>query len=61
MTRFQLVGMDFEDIVVPLEPVIEPTTIEVELEIHETFVPAVVGIDPDTRELGLAVRSVRVE
>ena len=61
VTRFQLVGMDFEDIVVPLEPVIEPTTIEVELEIQETFVPAAVGIDPDTRELGLAVRSVRVE
>ena len=61
VTRFQLVGMDFEDVVVPLEPVIEPTTIEVELEIQETFVPAAVGIDPDTRKLGLAVRSVRVE
>ena len=61
ITRFQLVGMDFEDIVVPLEPVINPTSIEVELEIQETFVPAAVGIDPDTRELGLAVRSIHVE
>ncbi len=61
VTRFQLVEMDFEDIVVPLEPVIDPTPIEIELEIQETFVPAAVGIDPDTRELGLAVRSIHVE
>ncbi len=61
VTNFQLVGMDFEDVVVPLDPVLEPTPLEIELEIEETFVPATVGIDPDTRELGLAVRSIHVE
>lgn len=61
VTNFQLAGMDFEDIVVPLDPVLEPTPLEIELEMEATFVPATIGIDPDTRRLGLAVRSIHVE
>ena len=61
LTNFQILGMDFEDIVVPLEPVTEPTPLEIEIEMAETFIPAAVGIDPDTRELGLAVRGIRLE
>ena len=61
VTRFRVSGMDFEDIVIPLDPVISPARLQVELELEETFVPAVVGIDPDTRELGLAVREIRIE
>ena len=49
------------DLVIPLDPVISPARLQVELELEETFVPAVVGIDPDTRELGLAVREIRIE
>lgn len=61
LATFRVNGMDFEDIVVPLDPVVKPTSLEIELRIEELFVPAVVGIDPDTRELGLAIRQIRVE
>ena len=61
ITNFRVSGIDFEDIVIPLEPVDEPTRLEIGLEMAEIFVPAVVGIDPDTRELGLAIREIRIE
>jgi hypothetical protein len=61
ITNFRVSGIDFEDIVIPLDPVNEPTRLEIGLVMEETFVPAVVGIDPDTRELGLAIREIRIE
>jgi ABC-type polysaccharide/polyol phosphate transport system ATPase subunit len=61
ITNFKISGIDFEDVVIPLEPVNQPTRLEIGLELAETFVPAVAGIDPDTRELGLAIREIRIE
>lgn len=54
-------GMDFEDIVIPLDPVISPETHELVIEVEDPLVPADIGLDTDTRPLGLAVRSIRVE
>ena len=54
-------GMDFEDIVIPLDPVISPETHELVIEVEDPLVPAEIGLDSDTRPLGLAVRSIRVE
>ena len=54
-------GMDFEDIVIPLDPVISPETHELVIEVEDPLVPAEIGLDTDTRPLGLAVRSIRVE
>ena len=53
--------MDFEDVIVPLDPVTEPTTLQLEIVVDEPLVPAAVGIDDDTRVLGLAVRTISVE
>ena len=61
ITNFRVSGIDFEDIVIPLDPVNEPTRLEIGLVMEATFVPATVGIDPDTRELGLAIREIRIE
>mgnify|MGYP001239569306 CR=1 FL=1 len=61
ITRFRLSGMDFEDLAIPLTPVNQPTRLEVVIEIDKTFVPDNMGIDPDTRELGIAIREIRVE
>jgi ABC-type polysaccharide/polyol phosphate transport system ATPase subunit len=61
ITNFRVSGIDFEDVVIPLDPVNEPTRLEIGLVMEETFVPALVGIDPDSRELGLAIRGIRIE
>jgi len=61
VTRFRLSGMDFEDLAIPINPVAEPTRLEVVIEVDKTFVPDSMGIDPDTRELGIAIRELRVE
>ena len=53
--------MEFEDVIVPLDPVTEPTTLQLEIVVDEPLVPAAVGIEDDTRVLGLAVRSISVE
>ena len=45
----------------PLDPVTEPTTLQLEITVDAPFVPAAAGIDDDTRVLGLAVRSISVE
>jgi ABC-type polysaccharide/polyol phosphate transport system ATPase subunit len=54
-------GMDFEDIVIPLDPVVNPETHELVIEVDDPLIPANIGLDTDTRPLGLAVRSIRVE
>ena len=61
IATFRLHGMDFEDVVVPLDPVTSPTTHELVIEVDDALVPAEVGLDTDTRPLGIAVRSIRVE
>jgi len=61
IATFQLHGMDFEDVVVPLDPVTRPTTHELVIEVDDALVPARVGLDTDTRPLGIAVSSIRVE
>ena len=61
IATFRLHGMDFEDVVIPLDPVTAPTTHELVIEVDEELVPAEVGLDTDTRPLGIAVRSIRVE
>ena len=61
IATFQLHGMDFEDVVVPLDPVTRPTTHELAIEVDDALVPAEVGLDTDTRPLGIAVSSIRVE
>ena len=61
IATFQFHGMDFEDVVVPLDPVTAPTTHEMVIEVDDALVPAEVGLDTDTRPLGIAVRSIRVE
>ncbi|MBM4436216.1 MAG: ABC transporter ATP-binding protein [Actinobacteria bacterium] len=61
LASFRTHGMDFEDITVPLDPVDAGRVLEVALEVEELLVPALVGLDTDTRRLGLAVRSIRVE
>ena len=61
IATFRLHGMDFEDVVIPLDPVTSPTTHELEIEVDDALVPAAVGLDTDTRPLGIAVRSIRVE
>lgn len=61
IATFRLHGMDFEDIVIPLDPVTAPTTHELVIEVDDVLVPAEVGLDSDTRPLGIAVRSIRVE
>lgn len=61
IATFQLHGMDFEDLVIPLDPVTVPTTHELVIEVDDALVPAEVGLDTDTRPLGIAVRSIRVE
>ncbi|MDE2902011.1 MAG: ATP-binding cassette domain-containing protein [Chloroflexota bacterium] len=61
IATFQLHGMDFEDVVVPLDPVTRPTTHELAIEVDDALVPAKVGLDTDTRPLGIAVSSIRVE
>ena len=61
IATFQLHGMDFEDVVVPLDPVTRPTTHELVIEVDDALVPATVGLDSDTRPLGIAVSSIRVE
>ncbi len=61
IATFRLHGMDFEDVVIPLDPVVEPSTRELVIEVDDALVPAEVGIDSDTRPLGLAVQSIRVE
>jgi len=47
--------------IVPLDPVTGPTTLRLELAVDEPLVPAAVGIEDDTRVLGLAVRTISVE
>ena len=61
IAAFQVHGMDFEDVAIPLDPVAEPRTLEVAITVDDALVPAAVGLDDDTRKLGLAVRSIRVE
>ncbi len=61
IAAFRLHGMDFEDIVIPLDPVTEPATRELVIEVDDPLVPNEVGLDTDTRPLGLAVRAIRVE
>ena len=61
IATFRLHGMDFEDVVIPLDPVTGPATRELVIEIDDALVPAEVGLDTDTRPLGIAVRSIRVE
>ena len=61
VATFRVHGMDFEDVVVPLDPVDAPSALQVTIEVDEALVPAAVGLDDDTRRLGLAVRSIRVE
>ncbi len=61
VATFAVRHMDFQDVVVPLDPVTAPTTLELEIVVEEPLVPAAVGIDDDSRTLGLAVRSIRVE
>ena len=61
IATFQFHGMDFEDVVVPLDPVTSPTSHELVIEVDDALVPAEVGLDTDTRPLGIAVRSIRVE
>ncbi len=61
IATFRLHGMDFEDLVIPLDPVTSPTTHELVIEVDDALVPATVGLDTDTRPLGIAVRSIRVE
>ena len=46
---------------IPLDPVTAPTTHELVIEVDDALVPAEVGLDSDTRPLGIAVRSIRVE
>lgn len=61
VATFTVRQMDFEDVIVPLDPVTEPTTLQLEITVDAPFVPAAAGIDDDTRVLGLAVRSISVE
>lgn len=61
IATFRLHGMDFEDVVIPLDPVTSPTAHELVIEIDDALVPAEVGLDTDTRPLGIAVHSIRVE
>ncbi len=61
IATFRLHGMDFEDVVIPLDLVTAPTTHEFVIEVDDALVPAEVGLDTDTRPLGIAVRSIRVE
>ena len=61
IATFRFHGMDFEDVVVPLDPVTSPTSHELAIEVDDALVPAEVGLDTDTRPLGIAVRSIRVE
>ena len=61
IASFRLHGMDFEDVVIPLDPVTAPTTHELVIEVDDALVPAEVGLDTDTRPLGIAVSSIRVE
>lgn len=61
IATFRLHGMDFEDVVIPLDPVTAPATRELVIQVDDALVPATVGLDTDTRRLGIAVRSIRVE
>jgi ABC-type polysaccharide/polyol phosphate transport system ATPase subunit len=61
VATFVVSQMEFQDVVVPLDLVNEPTTLEIEIVIDNPLVPVAVGIDDDSRTLGLAVRSIRVE
>ena len=61
LASFRVNQMDFEEIAVPLDPVFAPTTREVVIDVDGALVPAVVGLDDDTRRLGLAFQSIRVE
>ena len=61
IATFRFHGMDFEDVVVPLDPVTSPTSHELVIEVDDALVPAEIGLDTDTRPLGIAVRSIRVE
>ena len=61
VATFRVSSMDFEDIAVPLDPVDEAKVREVVIEVDDALVPAAVGLEDDTRPLGLAVRSLRVE
>ena len=45
----------------PLDPVADPTLLELEIHVDEPLVPAAVGLADDSRTLGIAVRSIRVE
>ena len=53
--------MDFEDVVIPLEPVRTPLTHELIIEVETPLVPNDLNLESDTRPLGIAVRSIRVE
>mgnify|MGYP003326569163 CR=1 FL=1 len=61
VATFVVSQMEFQDVVVPLDLVNEPTPLEIEIVIDNPLVPVAVGIDDDSRTLGLAVRSIRVE
>ena len=50
-----------KEIAIPLDPVFAPTTREVVIDVDGALVPATVGLDDDTRRLGLAFQSIRVE
>ena len=61
IATFGLHGMDFEDVVIPLEPVRTPLTHELIIEVETPLVPNDLNLESDTRPLGIAVRSIRVE